>query len=422
LCEQKENFVNKQSNPHAQETPEQALEDIELDKQLKRIKNTLVVLSGKGGVGKSTTAANLALSIALAGYKVGLLDVDFHGPSIPKLMGLENKPIKNDGEKIVPLQFGENLKVMSLGLLLQSNDDAVIWRGPMKMGAIKQLLSSTAWGDLDYLIIDSPPGTGDEPLSVVQLLKQPTGAVIVTQPQDISLSDVRRSIAFCRKVNLPVLGLVENMSGFICPHCGEKSDIFKSGGGEKLAEDLKVPFLGKIPLDPQIVIASDAGEPYVYFYSKTRTAETFAKIVEKLLHITEDKKKENEKPDQADSQTKPSAQSSLRYAVPVAGDQLCMHFGHCEKFVIIDYDSDKKEIKSSEGKTPPPHEPGILPQWLSEQGVEIVLSGGMGNRAKTLFEQKGIKVITGCPAQTPSDLVIQYEQGKLETGDNLCDH
>lgn len=411
----KENSVNKQeANPRAQETLDQALEDIELDKQLKRIKHTCVVLSGKGGVGKSTTAANLALSIALSGYKVGLLDVDFHGPSIPKLMGLENKPVKNQGEKILPLQFGDNLKVMSLGLLLQSRDDAVIWRGPMKMGAIKQLLSATEWGDLDYLIIDSPPGTGDEPLSVVQLLKNPTGAVIVTQPQELSLSDVRRSIGFCRKLNLPVLGLVENMSGFICPHCGKESDIFKSGGGEKLAADLDVPFLGRIPLDPQIVEASDAGEPYVYFYSKSETAKIFTGIFENLIHSIEDKPEPQ--------QQEPATSAHVRYAVPIADGKLCLHFGHCEQFAIIDYDGEKKEIVSSEYESPPPHQPGALPRWLSQHKVKTVLAGGMGNRAKELLQQSGIEVMTGCPADAPENLVQRYAEGKLETGENICDH
>ena len=222
-----------------QETLDSALESIEMDKRLAQIKYKIVVLSGKGGVGKSTTATNLAMSLALAGRKVGLLDIDFHGPSIPKLMGLEGKKVDVEGELLKPLGFGENLKVMSLGFLLQSLDDAVIWRGPMKMGAIKQLIKDVAWGELDYLVVDCPPGTGDEPLSIVQLVKNPTGAVVVTQPQALSVADVRRSIRFCEQVKMPVLGVVENMSGFVCPKCGETMDIFKSGGGEEMAKELK---------------------------------------------------------------------------------------------------------------------------------------------------------------------------------------
>ena len=208
-------FVSKERDCQKEESLDEALESVELEKRLAEIKYKIIVLSGKGGVGKSTTAANLATSLALAGKKVGLLDIDFHGPSIPKLMGLENRKIEVRENLLVPIGYGENLKVMSLGFLLQSADDAVIWRGPMKMGAIKQLLKDVNWGRLDYLIVDCPPGTGDEPLSIVQLLKNPTGAVVVTQPQDLSVADVQRSISFCEKLNLRVLGVIENMSGFV---------------------------------------------------------------------------------------------------------------------------------------------------------------------------------------------------------------
>jgi ATP-binding protein involved in chromosome partitioning len=395
---------------------DEALEKIELEKRLNDINYKIIVLSGKGGVGKSTAAANLATSLALVGRDVGLLDIDFHGPSIPKLMGLENKKLEVQNDLLLPLGFGDNLKVMSLGFLLQSEDDAVIWRGPMKMGAIKQLIKDVNWGKLDYLIIDSPPGTGDEPLSIVQLIKNPTGAVIVTQPQDLSISDVRRSVSFCRKLDLPVLGIIENMSGFVCPHCGVTVDIFKAGGGEKLAENMQVPFLGKIPIDPDIVEASDNGKPFCYFYSKTETANNFEKIVNKFINTVE-RKMDSKKEEKISM-----SESNCRYAVPTANGELCMHFGHCDQFAIIDVDVEKCQIVNSELKTPPPHEPGILPKWLHEQNVNVVLAGGMGARAQSLFAENGIKVIVGASAGKPEDIILAHIKGELQTGENVCDH
>lgn len=264
------------------------VEEEVLRRRMAQVRHKILVLSGKGGVGKSTVAANVAISLALAGYRTGLLDVDIHGPSIPKLLNIEGRPVSVKDETIMPIAFGENLKIMSIGLLLQSDDDAVIWRGPMKMGVIKQFLKDVEWGDLDYLIVDSPPGTGDEPLSVCQLVGNPAGAIIVTTPQELALVDVRKAITFCRTLRMPVLGIVENMSGFVCPKCGEVTHIFKQGGGERLALEMLVPFLGSIPIDPQIVEASDSGKPYVYFYSKTETAKTFANIVRRVLETTEE--------------------------------------------------------------------------------------------------------------------------------------
>ncbi|MCE5199830.1 MAG: Mrp/NBP35 family ATP-binding protein [Armatimonadota bacterium] len=274
--------------PSSEETIEQVLEKMAMDEQLRKIKHKIIVLSGKGGVGKSTVSANLAVSLALAGKKVGLLDVDIHGPSIPRLLHLENETVVSDGLKIIPSTVGENLKVMSIGFLLPDQEDAIIWRGPMKYSVIKQFISDVDWGELDYLVVDSPPGTGDEPLSVIQLLENPDGAVIVTTPQDLSTADVRRSINFCHKMNLAVLGVIENMSGFICPHCGERTDIFKSGGGEKMAKEMGVPFLGKIPIDPKIVEASDSGTPYIYHYAKTEAAKAFETVIQPLLDIDND--------------------------------------------------------------------------------------------------------------------------------------
>ena len=261
---------------------ERQIQQAALRHRMSRIKNKIIVLSGKGGVGKSTIAVNLALALSQAGKKVGLLDVDIHGPSVPKLLSLEGKPTAFRGGAIVPINF-EQLKVMSIGFLLRERGDAVIWRGPMKMGVIEQFLRDVEWGELDYLVIDCPPGTGDEPLSVAQLIEGITGAVIVTTPQQLALLDVRKSINFCRQVGVPVLGVVENMSGFVCPKCGEVSEIFKSGGGFKLASEMGVPFLGRIPIDPQVVEAGDSGRPFISSYPESETAKAFNEVMQPVL-------------------------------------------------------------------------------------------------------------------------------------------
>ncbi|MBL7190365.1 Mrp/NBP35 family ATP-binding protein [bacterium] len=272
--------------------PEETEKDFQdrqlLTSRMCQIKHKLIVLSGKGGVGKSTIAANLAATLSKTGKKVGLLDIDIHGPSIPKLFGLEGTPIKASENSIFPVTYNGNLKVMSIGLLINDRDQAVIWRGPMKYGVIKQFLKDVEWGSLDYLVIDSPPGTGDEPLSVIQLIENADGAVIVTSPQELALDDVRRSIKFCKTLNLPVLGIIENMSGFTCPHCGEVTSIFKSGGGERLADELKIPFLGKIPIDPEVVKGGDMGMLLAANNKNSVAAEAFMQVIKPLLNLDEE--------------------------------------------------------------------------------------------------------------------------------------
>lgn len=248
----------------------------------KYLKNTIVVMSGKGGVGKSTVSVNLAVSLALKGKKVGLLDVDIHGPSIPTMLNLKNEHIMSDGEKLLPVEkFG--LKIISVGLLLENPDDAIIWRGPMKIGAITQFINDVDWGELDYLIIDAPPGTGDEPLSVFQTITGKTTAIIVTTPQEVAASDVRKSLNFCKIMNVKVSGIIENMSGFVCPCCKTLTPIFNTGGGEKLANEFNVPFLGKIPIEPAIGQCCDTGEVYAFKQSESETGKVFSKIAEKIM-------------------------------------------------------------------------------------------------------------------------------------------
>jgi Mrp family chromosome partitioning ATPase len=255
-----------------------------LEARLCRIRHRIVVLSGKGGVGKSTVAVNLAVALMMAGSRVGLLDADIHGPSIPTMLGLERYTIGGSKDEIAPADV-DGLKVISIGLFLPSPDDAVIWRGPLKMGAIKQFLKDVAWGDLDFLVIDSPPGTGDEPLSVCQLIGRLDGAVIVTTPQKVAAVDVRKSISFCRQLHVPVLGVLENMSGFACPKCGEVTRIFRSGGGRQIANDMRVPFLGSIPVDPQIAEACDSGQAFVRRYAASPTAAMMRAIIQPIAAL-----------------------------------------------------------------------------------------------------------------------------------------
>ncbi len=262
---------------------EQQKEEEELRLARERIKHEIVVLSGKGGVGKSTVAVNLAVGLAARGYQVGLLDIDMHGPSVPKMLGLEEAQIgSTPDDKLVPAQYSRNLKVMSVGFLSQNREDAIIWRAALKHGVIRQFLKDVLWEDLDFLVIDSPPGTGDEPLSIVQLLEDPDGAVIVTTPQDVALLDVRKSVNFCRKLNLPVLGVVENMSGLVCPHCGETIDVFKIGGGEKMAGEMEVPFLGVLPLARSILDYGDEGKPFAE-QENDQSFQTFQKILDNIM-------------------------------------------------------------------------------------------------------------------------------------------
>ena len=271
--------ASSQTPPAGGDLQDRILERERLAARMSRIKRKMLVLSGKGGVGKSTVAANLALALATAGKRVGLLDVDIHGPSIPALLGLEGRSPAGTGTALLPVPFDGRLQVMSIGFLLGHRDDAVIWRGPLKMKVIQQFLGDVEWGDLDYLVVDCPPGTGDEPLSVVQLIEGADGAIVVTTPQRLAISDVRKCIRFCQRLDLPVLGVIENMSGFICPHCGKRVDIFKAGGGEAMADEMDVPFLGRIPIDPRIVEASDSGTPYVKAYAESEAARAFGEIL-----------------------------------------------------------------------------------------------------------------------------------------------
>jgi ATP-binding protein involved in chromosome partitioning len=257
-------------------------ENMKIKRNIQKIKHKIVIMSGKGGVGKSTVATNLALSLSMQGAEVGLLDVDINGPDIPKMLNIEDEKLMVDKNGIIPIIIPPHLKVMSMAFLLKDRDTPVIWRGPLKMQAIHQFLGDVVWGNLDYLIIDLPPGTGDEPLSIAQLIPNSSGAVIVTTPQEVALLDSRKSVNFAKTLKMPVIGIIENMSGFLCPHCGKNIDLFKTGGGHRAAIELSVPFLGKVPIDPKIVETGDSGKPFVLEYSKSDSAKAFGEIVKKI--------------------------------------------------------------------------------------------------------------------------------------------
>lgn len=260
-----------QKEAHAQEM---------IDRKMKDISHVFMVISGKGGVGKSSVSVNLAATLAAGGSTVGILDADIHGPNIPKMLGQEGKRPLASETGIVPIAVTDHLRVMSIAFFLEQANDAVIWRGPMKHGLLKQFLGEVEWGALDYLIVDLPPGTGDEALSVAHLIKRVDGAVVVTTPQDVALLDSRKSITFCRQINVPRIGVVENMSGMVCPHCGGEIDLFKTGGGERIAEEMKVPFLGRIPLDPAMVSCTDDGTPFVTRNPDSAAAAAFARVAQ----------------------------------------------------------------------------------------------------------------------------------------------
>ncbi len=405
-------------------------EDLHLQEQLRHIRHKLLVMSGKGGVGKTSVAVYLGLGLAKRGYRVGLLDVDLHGPDVFRMLGINGKLGFDEEHHLVPISYDDLLRAVSIEGLMGDRDEAVIWRGPLKHSFIRQAISQVNWGDLDYLIIDSPPGTGDEPLSVAQTI---TGAqaIVVTTPQEVSLADVRKAINFCRKVGMPILGLVENMSGLICPRCGEEIPLFSTGGGQKTAAAMHVTLLASLPFDLRVVQSGDAGQPLLEAPDKS----PFVKALWHLLDEVERRsahqdhqdhqdesleyKQEESKTEVMNTMVRPET-NTFKVAVPLANGVLCNHFGHCEKFAIMHVL--EGQIRAMEMHVPPPHEPGVLPRWLGNLGVNLIIAGGMGQRAVGLFTEQGIDVITGAPNLEPEALIQQYLAGRLMTGPNICDH
>lgn len=255
----------------------------EITERMRHIKHKIVILSGKGGVGKTTVAVNLATALAWRGNTVGILDADIHGPDVPKMLGLEGIRMVGGDTGLEPIIGPMNILAVSMEFLLQTADTPVIWRGPLKMRVISEFLSKVNWGNLDYLIIDLPPGTGDESLSIMQLLPDLDGVIIVTTPQEVALLDSRKAANMVRQMNIPILGLIENMSGFNCPHCGKVTNIFGKGGGKKAANELNLYYLGDLPFDHRVMTLSDEGKPFIVTESKTPVAKAFQRVIERFL-------------------------------------------------------------------------------------------------------------------------------------------
>ena len=398
------------------------MQDIEIKKSLLRIKHKILVMSGKGGVGKSSVAAYLSVALARRGYKVGLMDVDLHGPSIPRMLGLKGSLGQGAGSgKARPVSYLPNMEVISIETLLGDDKDAAtIWRGPLKIGVIRQFISDMEWNDLDYMIIDSPPGTGDEPLTVAQTIPDAL-ALIVTTPQEISLADVRKSINFCRQVNMEILGLVENMSGLTCPHCGKTIDLFKTHGGMLTAKKEGLRLLGTLPLEPQVVMNGDSGSMGILDDNNLPITREFNKMVDEIVQLTRHRTKAVPKTkSEFPIIGKKGVKDSKTLVVPVSEGKLSSHFGHCEQFAFIETRNGK--IVKTEMRNPPAHEPGVLPQWLHEQGADVAIVGGMGENAQQLLRGNGIEVVMGAPMDSPESLANQYLSNTLVSGANRCDH
>ena len=276
------NHSEKRHSCGPKQNADMAGQDRAIQESLALIKHKFLIMSGKGGVGKTCVAANLAMALSKNGTKVGLMDIDLHGPDIPRMLGLTGLLEISADNRLAPKPYSDNLKVVSIESLTQDTDEAVIWRGPLKMQVIRQFISDVHWGELDFLIIDSPPGTGDEPLSVAQTVPG-AKAIIVATPQEVCLADIRKSINFCRTVKMPIFGLIENMSGLVCPHCGEPMDLFGTGGGFRTALAMNVPFLGRIPFDPKMVDCGDAGESYLEKYPDSELTKAYNQIVARIM-------------------------------------------------------------------------------------------------------------------------------------------
>jgi ATP-binding protein involved in chromosome partitioning len=370
----------------------QSEEEKALCRTLTQIRHKILVMSGKGGVGKSSVAVSLALSLARAGHKVGLMDVDIHGPNVLRMLGLKEPFDLASAQFLVPPELFHNLKVISVEAVMRDREIAVIWRGPLKHQLIRQFLTEVQWGFLDYLVIDAPPGTGDEPMSVAQTIPE-IKAVIVTTPQEISLADVRKSINFCQKINMGILGIVENMSGYHCPHCGQDLPLFRKGGGERTAQAFNVPFLGSLPFDPQVVEAADQGQLVDLTEEKSPFFEALRPMVNYLVKVLP---------------PRPAREpGELRFAIPMDDGQVAAVPTKAAEIVVVTVKNGA--IVNQETLPRPDLDPVNFPVWLENLGISH-LAGELNDAAKALLQRKGIEVIGASPDQTPEQVVERYVQ------------
>lgn len=369
-------------------------QDKKLREQLSKIKHKILVMSGKGGVGKSTVAVNVAVGLSLQDLMVGLLDVDLHGPNVPKMLGARDLKLSRrpDG-RLGAIKYSPNLKFLSIEPFLPSEDTAIIWRGPIKHSAIRQFIGDIEWGELDYLVIDAPPGTGDEPLTVAKTMPD-AYALVVTTPQEVSLIDVKKAIKFCQKIKLRILGIVENMSGFICPHCGKPVDIFKKGGGQKLADELGVRFLGRIPVDPRIVDTGDAGKPLIAAYPESITAKAFEDLVRNIIVATEEMRKDV------------LEERFMRIAVPISTpSKIETDPEKFDLFAIYDVENNKILVKDVVKKS----ESQDLIDFLKEQVVTHALLFDPPKELADYLSKNEIKVlVTDTSTESPDNLIEDF--------------
>lgn len=367
-------------------------EEQKLAQALQQIHHKLLVMSGKGGVGKSSVAVGLALSLARRGFKVGLMDVDLHGPDVLRMLGLKDPLDLTYGQFRLPPELFDNLKIISVEVLMRNREMAVIWRGPLKHQLIRQFLTEVHWGNLDYLVIDAPPGTGDEPLSVAHTIPE-AQAILVTTPQEISLADVRKSINFCQKVNMAILGLVENMSGYHCPHCHHELPLFKSGGGEKTAQASKIAFMGMLPFDPKVVEAADQGRLMELKEADSPFLTALAPMADYIVDTLP--------PTGGEPLREPGV---FKFAIPLEDGKLTEKFGQAKKFALLTV----KDQAITAQQTLITPDLVALPHWLESLGVTHVIAAGLSQRAQTPLTRKGMVVLHGTPKETPEHLVTDY--------------
>ena len=377
-------------------------QEIMVRESLKKIKNKIMVMSGKGGVGKSTVAVCLAIDLSGRGYKTGILDVDIHGPSVPRMLGISGFLDVSPSQLLIPKTITVNLSAVSIEYLLADKDQAVIWRGPLKHSAIAQFIGQVAWGELDYLIIDSPPGTGDEPLSVAQLIPDAKG-IIVTQPQEISLADVRKCITFCRQIEMEPIGIIENMSGIICPHCGKKFYIFKSGGGERTASATGIPFLGTLSFDPAVVEATDEGRLLIYMSDEKRPYnQDFKKITDNVIKRIEETKVE---PVSLEEIRK---SKWIKIAVPLSKEKVAsLH--DADRIVIYEaVDGDIRYLNTVK------QEGHIRPSDIKNFQVNLIIVKDIKDKARYVLNRDRIGVVSNVPDLPPEKLIKEFLAGGLK--------